>query len=479
MPFRYPVALELEGRRCVVIGGGDVAEHKARALLEAGAVVATVSPRFTPALEELASRGEVELVRRRYREGDLAGAFLAIAATDDASVNAVIHREAEHGRVLLNAVDDTRHCHFAVPALVRRGELTVAISTGGKAPALAKRLRTMLARQLGPEWGTLVEILGQVREEAVARRRVGFTTWARRWQRALDHDLPGLVREGRAGEVRDVVRRALDGRDEPRGKVAIVGAGPGDPGLLTVRGREVLDAADVVVHDRLVEPALVEGREAVYVGKAPGAHTADQERINDLLVGLALSGKKVVRLKGGDPFVFGRGSEEAEALVAAGVEVEVVPGPTSAVAALAYAGIPVTDRRVSSSVAIVTGHCGGGREVDWRGLATAADTVVVLMGLANLGTVVRELMAGGRPGATPAAVVENGTLPSQRVITADLAGLPDACARARIGPPAVVVVGEVVRLRERVAWFPEVDQAAARASSETTATMRSTSSAVL
>jgi uroporphyrin-III C-methyltransferase / precorrin-2 dehydrogenase / sirohydrochlorin ferrochelatase len=486
MPFRYPVSLELTGRRCVVIGSGPMAEDKVGGLLEADAAVTVIGQPATEGLRELAEEGGVELCERSYADGDLAGAFLAIAATDDTRINGLIFAEAERGGVLLNAVDDIDHCHFAVPAVVRRDDFMMAISTGGKAPALAKRLRMRLADQFGTEYGALVNLLSEVREEVIPNREASFSDWARRWQLALDHDLAGLVRCGRLQEAKRVVLRALSGPEPAQaGRVWIVGAGPGDPGLLTVRGREALTAADVVVYDRLVPPELIDGAEAVYVGKSAGDHAVPQPDINDLLVDLARRGKRVVRLKGGDPFVFGRGAEEAEALAAAGVEFEVVPAPSSAIAALAYAGIPVTDRRFASSVAVVTGHCSPDKRVDWRALAAAVDTIVVLMGVGNLSHVVAELLEGGMSATTPAAVIQDGTLPTQRVVDADLGHLPAAVATAGIGTPAIVVIGEVVKLRGRIDWFRPSRSGSERQcsptprSSSTAVTIRSTSSSVL
>jgi uroporphyrin-III C-methyltransferase / precorrin-2 dehydrogenase / sirohydrochlorin ferrochelatase len=459
MAFRYPVSLDLEGRRCVVVGGGTVAEHKVRGLLDAGAAVTVVAGTFTPALRELAARGELELLQRPYARGDLAGAFLTVAATDHGATNAEVFAEASEAGVLCNAVDDVAHCHFAAPSIVRRGDLTISVSTGGKAPALAKQLQGTLSAQFGEEWGELVEVLARARGAALdatgGTRDVDFRTWVQRWALALDGDLAGMMREGRAAEVAEVVRSALAGegspgasnRNERKGSVAIVGAGPGDPRLISVRGRQLLDAADVVVYDRLVHPSLWKGKDAIDAGKEPGAHRVDQAQINDLLVRLAREGRRVVRLKGGDPFVFGRGGEEAGALDAAGIPYEVVPGITSAIAALGAAGIPVTDRRLSSSFAVVTGHCATG-EVDWDRLATAVDTLVVLMGLRRLPQIVERLLAAGRPADTPAAVVANGTLPDQRVVSSTLAELPAAVARAGISPPALIVVGDVVRLRD-------------------------------
>jgi len=411
MAFGYPLTLDIEERRCVVVGGGPVAEHKCRGLLDAGGTVVVVTESATDGLDQLAREGTVEMVRRAYVHGDLDGAFLAIAATDDPAVHAEVFEEGEERGVLVNAVDDVSHSHFAVPSVLRREDLAIAISTGGNAPALAKRLRADLDEHLDEELSA-----------------VGAPEW-------VPED-PVLKPRG-------------------KGRVAIVGAGPGDPGLLTVRGRELLGAADVVVHDRLVDPFLVEDKDAVFVGKELGHHVMPQHEINALLVELARKGLHVVRLKGGDPFVFGRGGEEAEALVGAGIELEVVPGPTSAFAALAYAGIPVTHRRLASSVAVATGHCTGDQTVDWRGLATAVDTIVVLMPLAGLERITTALVEGGRHPATPAAVVENGTNAGQRVITADLGRLAAAAVEAGVKSPALVVVGEVVTLRDRIAWFEE------------------------
>ena len=470
MGFGYPVALNLEGRRCVVIGGGTVAEHKIRGLLDARADLTVVAATCTPGIMDLEAQGRLSVVARDYVEGDLAGAFLAIAATDDGQVNARVHAEARQARVLLNAVDDASHCDFAAPSVVRRGDLTIAVSTAGRAPALARRLRELLEAQFGAEWGRLVDVLSEARAAAVGQRTVDFPTWAARWSQALDHDLIGLVRAGRSAEAAEVVRRTLAGQtappeagprkpsspeptpgkqEAPVGRVGIVGAGPGDPGLITVRGKALLEAADVVVYDRLVHPALWEGKAAIDAGKEPGAHRVKQAEINGLLVRLAREGNRVVRLKGGDPFVFGRGAEEAEALAEAGIPFEVVPAPSSAVAALGAAGIPVTDRRHASSVAIVTGHCVGGA-VDWAGLATSVDTLVVLMGLGHLAEIVARLIGAGRPAATPAAVVASGTLPTQQVVTASLGDLPAAVAAAGIKPPGIIVVGDVVRLRDRL-----------------------------
>ena len=471
MPFALPLALEVTGRRCVVVGGGRVAEGKVRALLDAGAAVVVLAEDVTAGLAELARRAEVQLVRRGYRRGDLAGAFLVFAA-GDRSHNAAIFVEAEAEGVLCNAHQDSAHCHFACPTVTRRGDLLVAVSTGGRAPTLAGHVRDALAAGLPDELGALIDLVAETRAEGIAPADTAER--ARLWRRALDFEVLGLLGSGQWEAARRLLRAVLTEQAtpgpsasagiEPRpvegGWVSIVGAGPGDPDLITVRGRAALEAADVVVHDRLVHPTLLAGRLAVDVGKEPGRHPVPQEGINALLVSLARQGKRVVRLKGGDPFVFGRGAEEAEALAEAGIGFEVVPAPTSALAALAYAGIPATDRRCGASIAVVTGHRAEGVAVDWDRVATATDTLVVLMALARLGEIVDRLVAAGRDPGTPAAVVSRGSLPDQRVVGAPLARLPGVVADAGLPGPALLVIGDVVRLSGRIAWYgPERDRA--------------------
>ena len=451
MAFGYPVSLELTGRRCVVIGDGVLAQEKADGLIEAGAEV-------------------VVLPGAKYSNGDLDGAFLCVVTDPSRELHERVAAEARAGGVLLNCMDDIPYCDFAAPSIVRRGDLRVSISTGGKAPALAKRLRLKMTEEIDEAYGPLVDLLGEVRAETLGSRG-DFETWRRRWQHALDQPLLELVRAGRIEDAKELVRRCLTQDPGPRplrraepapprrwtgGGVSIVGAGPGDPGLITVRGKELIDLADVVVYDRLVHPDLVSGRRAIYVGKQAGRHCVTQDQINELIVRLARSGDHVVRLKGGDPFVFGRGAEEARALAGAGVSFEIVPAPSSAVAAPAYAGIPVTDRGVASSVAFVTGSTAAGSEPDWRGLATSVDTLVILMANGSLPRIVDELIAGGRTGDTPAALIANGTLEDQRVITCALADL----ASQKAASPSLVVVGEVAADDRRIAWFGELAAAA-------------------
>jgi uroporphyrin-III C-methyltransferase/precorrin-2 dehydrogenase/sirohydrochlorin ferrochelatase len=467
-PF-YPVFLDLRGRRAVVIGGGTVAEQKVRGLLAAGAHVTVVSPETTQGLTDLAGYNEIDLRRRPYRHGDLAGAWLAIGATDNRAVNAAAWAEAERLGVPFNAVDDIDHCSFIAPAIHREGDITVAVSTAGKSPALAVRLRDRIARLIDRAEGQLCELLGELRPE-LAERVPDARARTALWYRIVDSDVIEFVRRGDTEGARRRIEELVDEVDlGPRlasslanpetGVVYLVGAGPGDPGLITAKGLELLRSADVVVYDRLVSLALVAeapaSAERVFVGKHAHGTGAVQEDINALLVDRARRGLTVVRLKGGDPFVFGRGAEECEALHAAQVPFEVIPGVTSATAVPAAAGIPITHRRLASAFAVVTGHeCGGPSDLDWEALARIP-TLVVLMGLGALPEIARKLVAHGTRSDIPAAVIASGTLPAQRVVVGTLTTIAALAAEAGLEPPAIVVVGEVVQVRRSGGGNPE------------------------
>jgi uroporphyrin-III C-methyltransferase / precorrin-2 dehydrogenase / sirohydrochlorin ferrochelatase len=395
----YPLMLDLTGRRAVVVGGGRVALRRAQALLAAGAQVHVIAPQVDPALAGL----PITVSRRRYRDGDLAGAWLVHAATGDPAVNGAVAAEAERLRLWCVRADDAARSRAWTPAVTRHGDITVAVTAGGD-PRRAQRLRAAIALALAE--GTLPA----------------------RPQRAAA-----------AG----------------RGRVALVGGGPGDPGLLTLRGRRLLAEADVVVTDRLaprdVLAELGPDVEIIDAGKTPHAHGLTQEQINALLVERAQAGQRVVRLKGGDPFVFGRGGEEALACVRAGVPFEVVPGVTSAVAVPACAGIPVTHRGITQDFAVVSAHLDPshpGATVDWEALAAGPGTLVLLMAVARLDDVTRELIKRGRDASTPAAVICDGTTERQQVVISTLGQVAADAAARGVQPPAVVVVGEVVRLRQ-------------------------------
>jgi uroporphyrin-III C-methyltransferase / precorrin-2 dehydrogenase / sirohydrochlorin ferrochelatase len=395
----YPLALNLAGRRAVVVGGGTVALRRTRSLLAAGAEVHVIAPLIDAELAGL----KVIPHWRRYRDGDLDGAWLAHAATDDARVNDAVAAEAERCRIWCVRADDAAASPAWMPAVTRHGDVTVAVTAGGD-PRRARRLRSAVSLALA------------------------------------NGSLP--VRRQRRPAV---------------GRVALVGGGPGDAGLITVRGRRLLAEADVVVVDNLAPRDLLDELdpdvEIIDAAKAPHAHNLTQDEINEVLVTAALVGQRVVRLKGGDPFVFGRGGEEALACVRAGVPFEVVPGVTSAVAVPAYAGIPVTHRGVTQDFAVVSAHLDPshpGATVDWAALARGPGTLVLLMAVAHLEQIADELIKRGRDASTPVAVICDGTTPEQQVITSTLGQVAAEAGRKGVRPPAVVVVGDVVRLREQL-----------------------------
>jgi uroporphyrin-III C-methyltransferase/precorrin-2 dehydrogenase/sirohydrochlorin ferrochelatase len=410
----YPIELDLAGRLVVVIGGGAVALRRTKALAEAGADVTVIAPDVTSELAAL----PVTVLRRRYRAGDLTGAWLAHAATDDPAVNALVAADAERERIWCVRADDGAASAARTPAVTKHGDITVAVTSGGD-PRRSQRIRSAIALALAD--GSL-----PVRPH----RRLTATSAV----------------AGVAGRERRAV-----------GSVALVGGGPGDPSLITVRGRRLLAEADVVVADRLGPRALLDDLdpdvEIVLAGKAPGAHTMTQDEINALVVDRALAGHRVVRLKGGDPFVFGRGGEEALACVHAGVPFEVVPGVTSAVAVPAYAGIPVTHRGITQDFAVVSAHLDPsqpGASVDWEALAHGPGTLVLLMAVAHLEAISAELIKRGRAATTPVAVIRDGTLPGQQVLISTLERVAADAAKLQVKPPAVVVIGDVVGLREKL-----------------------------
>jgi uroporphyrin-III C-methyltransferase/precorrin-2 dehydrogenase/sirohydrochlorin ferrochelatase len=444
----YPVTLQLQGRPCTVLGGGTLAVEKARGLVGAGARVTVIAATPDPALEALEAGGAIRLVRRGHAPGDLAGSFLAIDASGDEATNRRSFAEAEERGVLINVVDRPERCHFHAPALVRRGPLNLAISTGGESPFLAGALRARLERIVGEEWGPFTAMVGGVRRR-LRQRGVPIAEQNRVYRRLLRSEVRDLLREGREADARYAAAAIETAAGQPRpGRVALVGAGPGDPGLLTVAARELLAEADAVYHDALVDPRTLAlcgpHTRLIAAGKRGGRASADQAWITARLIEAARAGEDVVRLKGGDPFVFGRGGEELAALRRAGLEVIVVPGVSAALAAPAAAGIPVTLRGLASSLAIVTGSDRDGSSPAWlERIASAVDTLVVLMPLGNLERVCARLAAAVGPDR-PAALVASATLPDQEVLRAPIARLARVAQEAGIASPATLVVGEVV-----------------------------------
>jgi uroporphyrin-III C-methyltransferase / precorrin-2 dehydrogenase / sirohydrochlorin ferrochelatase len=441
----YPVFVDLAGQPCVVLGGGRFAAEKIAGLLEAGARVTVISARMGPQVEAVIAGAPLAVLRRSYQSGDLAGARLVIDASEDEEINRAAWQEAEAASILINVVDRPAQCRFIAPAIVRRDPLLIAISTSGESPFLASALRARVERWLGREWGPFTALVGRVRR-GLRERDVPIAEQTRAYRRLLTSDMRELLRAGRPGEA-DALATALSrpGARHP-GRVALVGAGPGDPSLITVKARDLLADADFVLHDTLVAPETLAlcGPDARVesVGKRGGAESTRQEDITARMIELARDGNQVVRLKGGDPFVFGRGGEEMADLLHAGIEVIVVPGVSAALAAPAAAGIPVTLRGVSSSLAITTAQ-GGDSFGRLRDLALACDTLVVMMVRAGLSEVVEEL-AGAVGPLRPAAVIGNATLPSERKVSGPLRDIARLADRAQIEAPAVLVVGDVV-----------------------------------
>jgi uroporphyrin-III C-methyltransferase / precorrin-2 dehydrogenase / sirohydrochlorin ferrochelatase len=451
----YPVFLELAAQPCVVLGGGRFAVEKAEGLLEAGATVRVIAARLSPALEKLAGAGRIEVVRRDYRPGDLAGVRLAVDASEDLEINRLSWNEAESAGILINVVDRPVQCRFIAPAIVRRDPLLIAISTSGESPFLASALRARIERWLGREWGPFVALVGNVRRQ-LRERSVPVPEQTRVYRRIVNSDVRNLIRRGRPADAAHLAVAIGQSGATGAGRVALVGAGPGDPDLLTFKARELLADADYVLHDALIAPdtLALRGPDARIedVGKRAGLHNPTQEAITARLIDLARAGNAVVRLKGGDPFVFGRGGEELADLVQAGIEVIVVPGVSAALAAPAAAGIPITLRGVASSFAITTAH-GGGSLDRLHDLALAADTLVVLMPRSNLAEVA-VVLARAVGGSRPAAVISNATLANQQSVSGPLEQIARLADQVAIGTPATLVVGDVVAAAPALSVLP-------------------------
>jgi len=480
----YPVSLEVKKRRVLVVGGGGVALRKVQGLVEEGARVTVVAPEVVEPLAKMAERGEIDLEKRPYDSDAGNGWALVFAATDDRETNASVFNDAEEAGVWCNVADDPELCSFHLPARVRRGPLQIAIGSAGEAPFVVRRLRQLLERRLGPEWGEWLSSAARyrdaVRDLGVPRDRQE-ALFDRFFRETVDPD--GLTaRVPTATEERAWLETPVEHRTPKRernqktakkdraGLVSLIGAGPGCPGLLTIRGRQRLLEADVVVFDRLaaaaLPPELAPEVELHPVGKVAGHHPVPQEEINDLLVRLARTGKKVARLKGGDPYVFGRGGEEAEVLAAEGIGFEVVPGVTSGVAAMAWAGVPVTHRREAVRLTLLTAHeaiKADGPHVRWDLLAKDPhSTLVGYMGVSALPQVVAQLVDHGMDPATPAVMVEQGTTSAQRRVISTLAELPSAIEAAGLEPPALFAIGPTVRHAETLDWVSKLPLAGHR-----------------
>ena len=453
-----PLFHKLQGGRVLVVGGGEIALRKARLLADAGSVLRVVAPDVDGQLAALAREGGGEVLVRGYQAADLVGCRLVIAATDDPGLNAQVSADAQAVSLPVNVVDAPALCTVIFPAIVDRSPLVIAVSSGGDAPVLARLIRAKLEAWIPAAYGELAGLAARFRHKVKSlypdvNQRRGF------WETVFQGPIAERQLAGQGAEAERLLQAMVEGAPvQQGGEVYLVGAGPGDPDLLTFRALRLMQQADVVLYDRLVAPAIIDmcrrDAERIYVGKRRADHAVPQDQINRLLADLAQQGKRVLRLKGGDPFIFGRGGEEIEELAEHGIPFQVVPGITAASGCSAYGGIPLTHRDHAQSVRFVTGHLKDGTSnLPWNDLVAPSQTLVFYMGLVGLPTICAELIRHGRAASTPAALVQQGTTRNQRVFTGTLADLPELVAQHEVHAPTLVIVGEVVQLRDKLAWF--------------------------
>jgi uroporphyrin-III C-methyltransferase/precorrin-2 dehydrogenase/sirohydrochlorin ferrochelatase len=453
-----PVSLRISGRLVLVVGGGVIAQRKAQLLMRAGARVRLVAPAVRAELKELLSPPEHEVLERQFSDQDIEGVTLIVAATNDQGLNEHVHALAVARQVLVNVVDQPALCTFIFPSIVDRSPLLIAVTSGGSAPVLTRLLRAKIETLIPSSYGSLVELMGRYR--GVVKQRLGSLRQRMRfWESVVNGPVAELMFSGQHERAARLLEANLEraGESDQRGEVYLVGAGPGDPDLLTFRALRLMQQADVVVYDRLVSPPILnmtrQDAEKIHVGKQRANHTMPQEDISQLLVRLAQEGKRVLRLKGGDPFIFGRGGEEIQELAAAGIPFQVVPGITAASGCASYAGIPLTHRDYAQSVRFVTGHLKDGTsDLDWLQLVQPGQTVVFYMGLVSLPVICRELIAHGANPDRPIALIQQGTTPEQKLYTGTLATMVDVIAGKDVKAPTLIIVGDVVKLHETLAW---------------------------
>ncbi|WP_461515721.1 siroheme synthase CysG [Porticoccus sp.] len=453
-----PLFHNLRGRRCLVVGGGDVALRKLRQLIDAGAAIDVIAPEINPVIRNLVDQHSLTLFQRPFVDADIEDAALVIAATNDPQVNRQVSQLAQRCNIPVNVVDSPELCTVVFPSIVDRSPVQIAITSSGKAPVLARMLRTRLEGLIPAGYGKLAALAGKYRSRV---KTAIDSPLARKafWEEVFEGDIAELVYSERRREAEQRLEQKLAGEQHTQvGEVYLVGGGPGDPDLLTFRALRLMQKADIVLYDRLVSKevmALVRrDAELIYVGKTAGDHPVTQENINEKLAEYALQGKRVLRLKGGDPFIFGRGGEEIAHLAERGVPFQVVPGITAASGCASYAGIPLTHRDYAQSVRFITGHLKDhSLDLNWQDLVAPNQTLVFYMGLSGLESICKELIARGKAAATPAALVEKGTTARQRVFVGDLTTLPDIVRKAEAKAPTLIIVGDVVKLHDTLSWF--------------------------
>lgn len=456
-----PISLNLQQQSCLLVGGGKIAYRKAQLLTRAGAVVDVVAPKCIPELMTLVQQTGGQYYQESFadfilKQQILARYRLVIAATDDSDVNKHVFYQCEQHNILVNSVDDIPHCRFMIPAIVDRSPIVISIASQGTSPVLSRQLRTQLEMQIPQGIGTVAEFSGQWRQHVKQKipnpdqRRVF-------WENIYQSSIKELLLNQHIEQATHAFQQALEKWTIPTGEVYLVGAGPGDPELLTLKALRLMQQADIILYDRLVSSQILDlcrrDAEKIYVGKARSNHAVSQENINQLLVDYAQQGKRVCRLKGGDPFIFGRGGEEIQQLFAAKIPFQVVPGVTAASGCAAYAGIPLTHRDYAQSVRFLTGHLKeGSPELPWQELIYEKQTLVLYMGLVGLETICQKLIAHGQREDMPVALISKGTTPEQKVVIGTLKDIYQKVQQHQISAPTLTIIGEVVTLHDQLNW---------------------------
>lgn len=453
-----PLFFDIKSQHCLVVGGGSVALRKARMLAKAGAIITVVAPTICDQLRSLVGSGVGKALQENYREACLEGMSLVIAATDELPVNAQVAADAKARQLPVNVVDNPELCSFILPSIIDRSPIMIAVSSGGGSPVLTRLLRARIETMIPSTYGKLAEFAASLRQHV--KDSIESESGRRRfWERIIEGPIAEKVLTGNLEQAQTMFDTALNERSQKsQGDVALIGAGPGDPDLLTFKALRLLQSADIVLYDRLVTDAIVglarKDAEFINVGKARSNHTVPQGEINQLLVDYANQGLRVVRLKGGDPFIFGRGGEEIELLAENNIPFQIVPGITAAAGCAAYSGIPLTHRDYAQSVRFVTGHLKNNScDLPWQELVAPAQTVVFYMGLMGLETICQQLIAHGRSPNTPIALVQKGTTPEHKVVVSDLENMPEEVKKHSIKAPTLIIVGEVVSLQSKLQWF--------------------------
>ena len=456
----FPIFVDAQHIHCLVVGAGEVAARKCELLLKTPATITIVAPWVSDTVEKLACSDKVTLIRREYQPDDLHHKQMVFVATDSEATNQTIHDQAHALNILVNVVDNTPLCKFITPSIVDRSPIIIAMSSGGVAPVLLRYIRQKLESVIPHN----IKRLGVFSENFRDKVKTSLNNVTDRryfWEDVLDGDIGENVLQGNQEQAEKQLDLALEKYakgDKPAGQVYLVGAGPGDPDLLTFRALRLMQKADVVVYDRLVSPDILElvrrDAEKIYVGKKQSNHTIPQQDINQLLADLAKKGNRVVRLKGGDPFVFGRGGEEIETLIEQGIEFQVVPGITAATGAASYAGIPLTHRDHAQSVTFTTGHLRNNTiDLDWPSLVKPNHTLVFYMGLTGLPIICSKLIEHGLPASTPIGLIQSATRADQKVVAGTLQDITENPKTALLKPPTLIIVGSVVSLHKQLNWF--------------------------